>query len=447
MQLVPYRFGATRVVLVLTVATSDAVADEGRPIQVNRFGWAIRLGWRFATRAGNAKPRIVNLRFPLVGLACSVAILFIALSVVNGFERAMREDILSRVPHAVVTSAMEPQIDHEWQTWLSEHPLVAHTSPYVEVSALLTANDNLMPVRLEGISTSLERSTNPIFSDVLEGSFGQLESGRFRIAISQYLANKLGVVLGDKVSAVLPPGSANLFSASPRQRSLEVAVIFNSRSDLDHAAVITSVETATRLGGSSSPAGFKVTLVDLFSGSDLVTAMRETPSMPSMRISLWQHRYGSLYAAIALQKQILFLLLSVVVLLAAFSLAAHFVVSIESRSKTPQSCARLARASDILGLYLAQGLWQCALAIGAGLLIGRALLPLVSYVLDKSEDVLGVQLLSEYFVHYLPYDCLAQDAILIVGLSLLLGFIAHIYPAWRATKTSPSVELAHHKSF
>ena len=227
-----------------------------------------------------------------------------------------------------------------------------------------------------------------------------------------------------------------------------MAVVFNSRSDLDHASVITSVETATRLGGSSSPAGIKVTLVDLFSGSDLVTAMRETPSMPPMRISLWQHRYGSLYAAIALQKQILFLLLSVVVLLGAFNLAAHFVVSIESRSKDIAILRTLgARKRHILGLYLAQGLWQCALAIGAGLLIGRAFLPLVSYVLDRSEDVLGVQLLSEYFVHYLPYDYLAQDAILIVGLSLFLGFIAHIYPAWRATKTSPSVELAHQKSF
>jgi len=434
--------------VVLTVASSDVEVDLGRPIPVNRFGWAIRLGWRFATRAGNAKPELVNLRFPLAGLACSVAILFIALSVVNGFDRAMREDILSRVPHAVVTSVTEPQVDHEWQSWLSEHPLVAHTSPYVEVSALLMANDNLMPVRLEGISTSLERSTNPIFSDVLEGSIGQLETGRFRIAISQYLATKLGVVLGDKVSAVLPPGSANLFSASPRQRSLEVAAIFNSRSDLDHALVMTSVETATRLGGSLSPAGVKVTLLNLFSGSDLVTAMRETLSMPPMRIALWQHRYGSLYAAIALQKQILFLLLSVVVLLAAFNLAAHFVVSIESRSKDIAILRTLgARKRHILGLYLAQGLWQCALAIGAGLLIGRAFLPLASCVLDKSEDVLGIQLLREYFVHYLPYDYVAQDAILIAGLSLLIGFIAHIYPAWRATKTSPSVELAHHRSF
>ena len=94
------------------------------------------------------------------------------------------------------------------------------------------------------------------------------------------------------------------------------------------------------------------------------------------------------------QKQILFLLLSVVVLLAAFNLAAHFVVSIESRSKDIAILRTLgARKRHILGLYLAQGLWQCALAIGTGLLIGRAFLPLASYVLDKSEDVLGVQLL------------------------------------------------------
>ena len=86
-------------------------------------------------------------------------------------------------------------------------------------------------------------------------------------------------------------------------------------------------------------------------------------------------------------------------------------------------------------------------AIGAGLLIGRAFLPLVSSALEKSEDVWGIQLLREYFVHYLPYDYVSQDVILIAVLSLMIGLIAHIYPAWRATKTSPSVELAHDKSF
>ena len=252
--------------MVSTVADSDAVVDVGRPIPVNRFGWAIRLGWRFATRAGNAKPGIVNLRFPLAGLACSVAILFIALSVVNGFDRAMREDILSGVPHAVVTSVTEPQVDHELQTWLSEHPLVAHTSPYVEVLGLAHGERQSDARETRGISTSLERPPIRFSQMSLRVASVSLNRVAFRIAISQYLASKLGVVLGDKVSAVLPRGTANLFSASPRQRLLEVAAIFNSRSDLDHASVMTSVETATRLGGPSSPAGIKVTLLDLFSG-------------------------------------------------------------------------------------------------------------------------------------------------------------------------------------
>ena len=434
--------------MVLIVDDNSALPGTHFPAQVVRFGWAVRLGWRFATRADNGKPQLVNLRLPLAGLACSVAILLIALSVVNGFDRAMREDILSRVPHAVVTSVTEPEVDPEWQVWLAEHPLVAHTSRMIEVPALLTANANLAPVRLEGISSADEQPTNPIFSDVVAGTFEEVETSRFHIAISQYLASKLGVNLGDKVSAVLPVGTANLFSASPRQRLLEIVAIFNSRSDLDHALVMTSIETATRLGGPSTPTGVKVTLFDLFSGSDLVAAMREERSMPPMRIGLWQHRYGSLYAAIALQKQILFLLLSVVVLLAAFNLAAHFVVSIESRSKDIAILRTLgARKRHILGLYLSQGLWHCGLAIGAGLLIGRVFLPLVSSALEKSEDVWGIQLLREYFVHYLPYDYVSQDVILIAVLSLTIGLIAHIYPALRATKTSPSVELAHDKSF
>ena len=426
----------------------DGVSDGARlSMQPTRFGWAIRLGWAFATRSGDFQSQLVSLRFPLIGLACSVAILLITLSVVNGFDRAMREDILSRVPHVVVTSVTQPVVASEWQSWLEEHPLVAHISPHIELPALLMTNANLVPVRFQGVSIKEEQSTNEIFSDIVQGSFEQIESNRFHIAISQRLAGKLGVTLGDKLSSVLPIGRTNLFSASPRQRSLEVAAIFNSRSDLDHDLVISSIETATRLGGSTVAVGVKVTLLDLFSGSNLVLAMRETGSMPPMQVDLWQHRYGSLYAAIALQKQILFLLLLVVVLLAVFNLVAHFVVSIESRSKDIAILRTMgARRQHILCLFLSQGVWHCSLAIGLGLVLGRAFLPLASRLLQKSDEVWGISLLQEYFVHYLPYDYVALDVLLVGASSMLIGLIAHIYPAWRATTTSPSVELAHDKS-
>ena len=166
-----------------------------------------------------------------------------------------------------------------------------------------------------------------------------------------------------------------------------------------------------------------------------------------MQVDLWQHRYGSLYAAIALQKQILFLLLLVVVLLAVFNLVAHFVVSIESRSKDIAILRTMgARRQHILCLFLSQGVWHCSLAIGLGLVLGRAFLPLASRLLQKSDEVWGISLLQEYFVHYLPYDYLALDVLLVGASSMLIGLIAHIYPAWRATTTSPSVELAHDKS-
>ena len=426
----------------------DGVSDGARfSMQPTRFGWAIRLGWAFATRSGDFQSQLVSLRFPLIGLACSVAILLITLSVVNGFDRAMREDILSRVPHVVVTSVTQPVVASEWQSWLAEHPLVAHISPHIELPALLMTNANLVPVRFQGVSIKEEQSTNEIFSDIVQGSFEQIESNRFHIAISQRLAGKLGVTLGDKLSSVLPIGRTNLFSASPRQRSLEVAAIFNSRSDLDHDLVISSIETATRLGGSTVAVGVKVTLLDLFSGPNLVIALRETGSMPPMRVDLWQHRYGSLYAAIALQKQILFLLLLVVVLLAVFNLVAHFVVSIESRSKDIAILRTMgARRQHILCLFLSQGVWHCSLAIGLGLVLGRAFLPLASRLLQKSDEVWGISLLQEYFVHYLPYDYVALDVLMVGASSMLIGLIAHIYPAWRATTTSPSVELAHDKS-
>ena len=144
------------------------VSDGARlSMQPTRFGWAIRLGWAFATRSGDFQSQLVSLRFPLIGLACSVAILLITLSVVNGFDRAMREDILSRVPHVVVTSVTQPVVASEWQSWLAEHPLVAHTSPHIELPALLMTNANLVPVRFQGVSIKEEQSTNEIFSDIV----------------------------------------------------------------------------------------------------------------------------------------------------------------------------------------------------------------------------------------------------------------------------------------
>jgi len=298
-------------------------------------------------------------------------------------------------------------------------------------------------VSIQGFNIQAGAKDHAFADDLTEGTFNQLGEGKYQIAMSEQLASELDVGVGDQVSAVLPELRPGLIQA-PRQRSLRIVALFNSQSDLDEKLALTSIETARRLGGFQVKEALSLSLNELFSGEALIERIQSNPEMPIMRISLWQHRYGSLYAAIALQKQILFVLLLLVVSIAAFNLGSHFVVSIESRRRDIAILRTLgAERREILVLFLIQGMLHCSLAIGFGLVLGLLLLPGFVALLDVVSSIFEIDLFSEYFVHYLPYDYSAMDASWVALSALLVGLVAHIYPSIRASQTSPSIELNH----
>ena len=405
--------------------------------------WLLELGVIFASRKHSFASGLTALKIPLLGLSVSVAILFASLAVVNGFDLAMRERVLSRVPHVLLTPAFDPAFPDQWGTWFEADPLVMSATPLIEVPVLLISEQDVVPVSIQGFNIQAGSKGHAFANDLTEGTFNQLGEGKYQIAMSEQLASELDVGVGDQVSAVLPELRPGLIQA-PRQRSLRIVALFNSQSDLDEKLALTSIETARRLGGFQVKEALSLSLNELFSGEALIERIQSNPEMPIMRISLWQHRYGSLYAAIALQKQILFVLLLLVVSIAAFNLGSHFVVSIESRRRDIAILRTLgAERREILVLFLIQGMLHCSLATGFGLVLGLLLLPGFVALLDVVSSIFEIDLFSEYFVHYLPYDYSAMDASWVALSALLVGLVAHIYPSIRASQTSPSIELNH----
>jgi len=433
----PLKFKVLKLTRLQTI-----IAQNNRAHIVSRR-WLIELGVIFASRKHSFASGLTALKIPLLGLAASVAILFASLAVVNGFDLAMRERVLSRVPHVLLTPAFDSAFEGHWRTRFEADPLVMSATPLIEVPVLLISEQQIVPVNIQGFDIQTGSKAPAIANDLTEGRFSQLGEQKYRIAMSEQLANELQVAVGDQVSAVLPELRPGLIQA-PRQRSLKIAALFNSQSDLDEKLTLTSIETARRLGGVQVREGISIELNDLFSGQALIERIQSDPEMPIMRISLWQHRYGSLYAAIALQKQILFVLLFLVVSIAAFNLGSHFVVSIESRRRDIAILRTLgAERREILALFLTQGMVQCSVATALGLVLGLLILPGFVFLLDLVATFSEIDLFAEYFVHYLPYDYSAMDASWVALSSLVVGLVAHIYPAIRASQTSPSHELNH----
>ena len=409
-------------------------------------GLAVELGLRYAfSRRGSGA--LIGW-VAIAGLALSVAVLVVVLSVVNGFERELRERVFGVLPHAGLWGD-QPFVPSVLKaSKVTAVPGVLAAVPIVQGSALAVAGDAVQGVLLTGAEpaayrhvSGMESFLGPTGATTLDA----LRPGGFGVILGARLAARLGVGVGDPVRLMLPLGSLTLAGMLPRQKRFRVVALVRSGSELDARAAFIHLADAQRLfrlGGQVH--GYQLRLADLDAANTLAGQAVRRLGEDRFFARTWQHSHGNLHRAIGAQKATLFVLLAFLVGVAAFNLVSTLIMTVEQRGADIAILKTMGAASaPLIGCFVLLGALIGVVGILIGIAFGTAVATGLPAVFAWINEGLNLDLMSQYFISYLPVDIWPSDLARIATVSFTLCVACTLYPAWRAARLLPSRVLAH----
>lgn len=404
---------------------------------------AVNIGLRYA----NSRRSFISFIsiVAIAGLVLSVAVLVLVTSVMNGFERELKERVLGVVPHLTVRGVEPIENWREDAAMLAKVPGILGVAPFIDGTGLLVANGRSSGVTFNGIDPALEGAVSDIGKYVVDGDIGLLASGSFGVLLGRGVAAYLGVAAGDFVTAVLPEASVSLVGLIPRQKKIKVVGIIDTQSELDQRSVYLSLADAARLFRLGHRVqGLNVRLVDLFNASNVGTEAVAVLGPERVYAITWMRMHGNLYRAIEFQRAMMFLLLSLLVGVAAFNLVSALIMVVNQRRGDVAVLRTLGGGtSTIVVSFLVLGGIIGLAGVGLGLLLGTGASLLVQDGYRWLESALGLHLMSQYFISYLPAQVRVVDLATVAGVALLLSLGSTLYPAYRAARLKPADVLKH----
>lgn len=384
----------------------------------------------------------------ILGLMLGVAALIVVLSVMNGFDRELRQRILGMVPHATLSSYQSSMSD--WQAVSAEvlqHSAVQAVAPIVEAQGMLAHAGQVSGVMINGVDPELEARISIIDNHFEVGSLDDLSAGEYHIILGEILARRLQLSIGDKVTLVLPEASVNITGVTPRFKRFTLTGIFKVGAELDSSMAYVHRDDAARLKRMppGSVDGLRVGFDNLFLAPTLIRELAINLNRPLM-ISDWTRTHGNLFQAIQMEKRMISLLLFLIVFVAAFNIVSTLVMVVtDKRADIAILRTMGATPSLIMRVFMVQGIVIGLIGTLLGTLLGIILALSVSDIVLFIERAFGIEFLSAevYFINYLPSELLADDVVTIVTSAFCISFLATLYPAWKASKTQPAEALRY----
>lgn len=381
------------------------------------------------------------------GLALSVTILMTVLSVLNGFDREVRENVLGVLPHASISTAERPST-HTWlmlEQRLMNVPGLIGASPVLQTHGVLAGPGGSKGVLVNGVLAEREAQMSRLSEFMRQGSLAALGESRFQLVLGETLAQRIGVGLGDSVSLYSLNISINPIAPLPVQRRFTVAGIYRvGTQELDEELVIIALPDAQALYRQpDSFNGLRLRSADVLAVNSLRAEIE--PLLPAgYYLQTWTQWFGAIYENIRLSRTIVGFLLWLLVAVAAFNLVVSLVMIVRDKRGDIAILRTMGASPGMIGrIFMFQGCLIGFIGTAAGLLLGSLLALSVSDIFSWIEGLSGAQLLSAdvYPVDFLPSQLRASDLLVVSVGVFVLSLGASLYPAWRASRVQPADAL------
>ncbi|MBV8618859.1 MAG: lipoprotein-releasing ABC transporter permease subunit [Curvibacter sp.] len=412
--------------------------------------YELALGWRY-TRAGRATRRNGFISFisgvSMLGIALGVAALIIVLSVMNGFQKEVRDRMLSVVAHIEIFTPTGDALPDPVRTTAEarRNPEVIGAAPFISAQALLARGDQMKGALVRGIDPAQEPQVIEMVSGMQDG-LSHLQPGQFGVVLGAELARSLGVAPGDRVTLIAPSGDVTPAGVVPRLKQMTVVGTFDSgHYEYDSTLVLMHLEDAQRLFRLEGPTGVRLKLRDLHQAREVAGQLAGSLS-GDLLISDWTRQNKTWFAAVQVEKRMMFIILTLIVAVAAFNLVSTLVMTVTDK-RADIAILRTLGASppSIMGIFVVQGALVGVIGTLAGLLLGLLVACNIDVIVPALEHLLHASFLPKdiYLISRMPSDPQSSDIVPITLISLVLAFAATLYPSWRASRVNPAEALRY----
>jgi lipoprotein-releasing system permease protein len=413
--------------------------------------YELQIGWRY-TRAGRAGRRNGFISFisgvSMLGIALGVAALIIVLSVMNGFQREVRDRMLSVIAHVELFESSGSALA-DWQATAAkarQNPQVVGAAPFVAAQALVARGDEMRGAIVRGIVPAEEAKVTALAAKLRDSTFAKLLPGEWNIVLGAELARQLALQPGDKVTIVAPGGQVTPAGVVPRLKQFTLVGTFEAgHYEYDSALALIHLDDAARLFRVEGPTGVQLRLSDLHQAR-LVGWQLQNTLGDGVVVRDWTRTNRNWFDAVQLEKRLMFIILTLIVAVAAFNLVSTLVMTVTDK-RADIAILRTLGASprSIMGVFVVQGALSGVIGTVAGVLLGLVVAVNIETIVPAIERVLNVSFLpsSIYVISRMPSDPQADDIVPIALISLVLAFLATIYPSWRASRVNPAEALRY----
>lgn len=423
------------------------------------FELLIGLTYTRAGRRGRRRDGFMSFisAMSVASIALGVAALIIVLSVMNGFQKEVRDRMLSVIAHIEVTSAFGPVSD--WQPIaekIEAREDVVATAPYVQGQGLFSSGDVVTGALVKGIDPDLEpkvsglalevSTPDTLGSDVSASGLKLLKPGEFGVILGRDLARRLRVSPGEKVALLVPQGNMTPAGMIPRMKQFRVLGFLSSgHYEYDSTMALIHIDDAAALFRTGGPQGLRIRVADM-ERAPVVAAGILSALPPGFYAADWSQQNKTWFAAVQVEKRMMGIILFLIVLVGAFGLVSTLVMTVKEKQSDIAILRTLgASEGSIMAIFVIQGAIVGVAGVAAGVAVGLLVACNVGEIVRAIEGLLGVAFLPKeiYFISDMPSDPRVSDIVPVAVCSLVLSLVATLYPSWRAARTRPAEALRY----